>query len=203
MAIYEMCVGNYNGAVLAEQLGADRIELCDNLLEDGTTPSYGTIKRTIETIKVPAMVIIRPRGGNFEYSEDEVQIMVDDIKACKDLGTYGVVIGALKGKVIDLETTKKLVEEAKPMKITFHMAFDDIEDKFAAIDQLVELGVERILTKGGMANAIEGKDALRELVNYASGRIIIMPGKSVTKANRDEILEYTGAKEIHGTKVVL
>lgn len=203
MAIYEMCVGNYNGAVLAEQLGADRIELCDNLLEDGTTPSYGTIKRTIETIKVPAMVIIRPRGGNFEYSEDEVQIMVDDIKACKDLGTYGVVIGALKGKVIDLETTKKLVEEAKPMKITFHMAFDDIEDKFAAIDQLVELGVERILTKGGMANAIEGKDALRELVNYASGRIIIMPGKSVTKANRDEILEYTGTKEIHGTKVVL
>ncbi|MEG0297234.1 MAG: copper homeostasis protein CutC [Clostridium sp.] len=203
MAIYEMCVGNYNGAVLAEQLGADRIELCDNLLEDGTTPSYGTIKRTIENIKVPSMVIIRPRGGNFEFSEDEVQIMLDDIKACKDLGAYGVVIGALKGKAMDLETTKKLVEEAKPMQITFHMAFDDIEDKFAAIDQLVELGVQRILTKGGMANAIEGKDALRELVNYADGRIIIMPGKSVTKANRDEILEYTGAKEIHGTKVVL
>lgn len=203
MAIYEMCVGNYNGAVLAEQLGADRIELCDNLLEDGTTPSYGTIKRTIENIKVPSMVIIRPRGGNFEFSEDEVQIMLDDIKACKDLGAYGVVIGALKGKAMDLETTKKLVEEAKPMQITFHMAFDDIGDKFAAINQLVELGVERILTKGGMANAIEGKDALRELVNYADGRIIIMPGKSVTKANRDEILEYTGAKEIHGTKVVL
>lgn len=202
MKIFEVCVGNYNEAIKAEALGANRIEFCDNLLEDGTTPSFGSIKKAINTLKIPVMVIIRPRGGNFEYSEDEAEIMLEDIRICKELGAYGVVIGALKGNKIDLELTKRLVEEAKPMKITFHMAFDSIEDKKGAIDELVDLGVDRILTKGGMENALAGKDVLRELVEYASGRIVIMPGKGVNKENRDYILEYTGAKEIHGTKVV-
>ncbi|MGG7143978.1 copper homeostasis protein CutC [Clostridium nigeriense] len=202
MKIFEACVGNYNEAIRAEALGANRIEFCDNLLEDGTTPSFGNIKKTINTLKIPAMVIIRPRGGNFEYSEDEAEIMLEDIRMCKEIGVYGVVIGALKGNKIDLDLTKKLVEEARPMKITFHMAFDSIEDKKGAIDELVELGVHRILTKGGMENALEGKDVLKELVEYANDRIIIMPGKGVNKENRDYILEYTGAKEIHGTKVV-
>jgi len=200
--IFEACVGNYNEAIRAEALGANRIELCDNLLEDGTTPSYGTIKVTIDTINIPVMVIIRPRGGNFEYSKDEVKIMAEDIRMCKELGAYGVVIGALKGNKVDLDITKRLVEEAKPMKITFHMAFDIIEDKKEAVDQLVELGVDRILTKGGRENALIGRDVLKELVKYADDRIIIMPGKGVNKENRDYILEYTGAKEIHGTKVV-
>lgn len=202
MKIYEACVGNYNEAVKAEALGAHRIELCDNLLEDGTTPSFGTIKKTINTVKIPVMVIIRPRGGSFEYSKEEAEIMLEDIKMCKELGAYGVVIGALKGNKIDLELTKRLVEEAKPMKITFHMAFDSIENKNEAIDDLVNLGVDRILTKGGMENALIGRDALKNLVNYANDRIIIMPGKGVNKENREFILEYTGAKEIHGTKVV-
>lgn len=202
MKIFEACVGNYNEAIRAEALGANRIEFCDNLLEDGTTPSFGNIKKAIKTLKVPVMVIIRPRGGNFEYSEDEAEIMLEDIRMCKEIGAYGVVIGALKGNRIDLDLTKKLVEEAKPMKITFHMAFDSIEDKKGAIDELVELGVHRILTKGGMENALAGKDVLRDLVEYANDRIIIMPGKGVNKENRDYILEYTGAKEIHGTKVV-
>lgn len=202
MAIYEACVGNYNEAKRAESLGADRIELCDNLMEDGTTPSYGTIKATLKNIKIPAMVIIRPRGGNFEYSEEEAEIMLEDIKMCKEMGVYGVVIGALKGEKIDVELTKKMVDAAKPMQITFHMAFDSIEDKLAAIDTLIEMGVDRILTKGGNENALAGKDALKDMVEYASGKISIMPGKSVTRENRDFILEYTGAKEIHGTKVV-
>lgn len=202
MKIFEACVGNYNEAIRAEALGANRIEFCDNLLEDGTTPSFGNIKKAIKTLKVPVMVIIRPRGGNFEYSEDEAEIMLEDIRMCKEIGAYGVVIGALKGNKIDLDLTKKLVEDAKPMKITFHMAFDSIEDKKGAIDELVELGVHRILTKGGMENALAGKDVLRDLVEYANDRIIIMPGKGVNKENRDYILEYTGAKEIHGTKVV-
>ncbi|WP_066890008.1 copper homeostasis protein CutC [Clostridium nigeriense] len=202
MKIYEACVGNYNEAVKAEALGAHRIELCDNLLEDGTTPSFGTIKKTINTLKIPVMVIIRPRGGSFEYSKEETEIMLEDIKMCKELGAYGVVIGALKGKKIDLELTKKLVEEAKPMKITFHMAFDSIENKNEAIDELVDLGVDRILTKGGMENALIGREALKKLVNYANDRIIIMPGKGVNKQNREFILEYTGANEIHGTRVV-
>lgn len=202
MKIFEACVGSYNGAVRAEKLGASRIEFCDNLLEDGTTPSFGNIKKTINTLKIPVMVIIRPRGGNFEYSKDEAEIMIEDVRMCKELGAYGVVIGALKGKEIDLELTKRLVEEAKPMKITFHMAFDEIEDKKKAIDELVNLKVDRILTKGGMEDAIAGKDILKELVQYANNRIIIMPGKGVNKENREHLLEYTGAKEIHGSKVV-
>lgn len=202
MKVFEKCVGNYSEAAEAEVLGADRIEFCDNLIEGGTTPSYGNIKKVINTLKIPAMVIIRPRGGNFEFSKDEADIMIEDIRMCKELGAYGVVIGALKENEIDLELTKRLVEEAKPMKITFHMAFDEIEDKKKAIDELVDLGVDRILTKGGTEDAMAGKDVLKELVEYANDRIIVMPGKGVNKENRDYLLEYTGAKEIHGTKVV-
>lgn len=203
MKIYEACVGSYNEAVRAEKLGANRIEFCDNLSEAGTTPSFGNIKKAINSLKIPVMVIIRPRGGNFEYSEEEVEIMIEDIKICKELGAYGVVIGALKGDKIDLNTTKRLVEEAKPMNITFHMAFDEIEDKKEAIDELVELRVDRILTKGAAGrNALIGRESIKDLIKYADDRIIIMPGKGVNKENRDYIMEYTGAKEIHGTRVV-
>lgn len=203
MKIYEACVGNYNDAVKAESLGASRIEFCDNLSEDGTTPSFGNIKKAINSLKIPIMVIIRPRGGNFEYSEDEVEIMIEDIKMCKELGAHGVVIGALKGDKIDINTTKRLVEAARPMEITFHMAFDEIEDKKEAIDQLVELKIDRILTKGRSGgNALIGRENIKDLINYANDRIIIMPGKGVNKENRDYIMEYTGAKEIHGTRVV-
>lgn len=203
MKIYEACVGSYNEAIKVEKLGANRIEFCDNLSEDGTTPSFGNIKKTINKLKIPVMVIIRPRGGSFEYSEDELEIMIEDIKMCKELGAYGVVIGALKGHKIDLNITKKLVEVAKPMNITFHMAFDEIENKREAIDELVDLGVDRILTKGGTGgNALIGREAIKDLIKYANDRIIIMPGKGVNKENRDYIMEYTGAKEIHGTRVV-
>ncbi|MCY6485744.1 copper homeostasis protein CutC [Clostridium aestuarii] len=202
MIIYEACVGNYNQALKAEKFGANRIELCDNLLEDGTTPSYGTIKRTILNLNIPVMVIIRPRGGNFEYSSDEVEIMKDDIITCKKLGAYGVVIGALKNCCIDKDVIKELVEIAKPISTTFHMAFDEIEDKYIAIDELSKLGVDRILTKGGNENALNGKEKLKDLVRYSNNRISIMPGKGVTKENRKFILEFTGAKEIHGSKVV-
>lgn len=202
MAVFEACVGSYREAKVAEKLGADRIELCDNLLEGGTTPSYGTIKKTLENVKIPVMVIIRPRGGDFEFSADEIEIMKEDITRVKNLGGYGVVIGALKGDKIDIDATKALIKEAKPMSITFHMAFDEVQDKFCAIDQLIELGVDRILTKGGTQSAMEGKEQLRELAAYANGRIGIMPGKGVNKENRDFLLEYTNTKEIHGSKVV-
>ena len=200
MAIYEACVGNYIEAIEAEKRGANRIELCDNLMQDGTTPSYGTIKLAVEKTNIPVMVIIRPRGGNFEYSSDEVEIMKEDIKVCKKLGAHGVVIGALKGKEIDIETIEALLQECEGLSVTFHMAFDEIEDK--AIDKLAELGINRILTKGGKANAIEGKDELKAFSEYANGKISIMPGKSVTKENRDYLLEYTNTVEIHGSKVV-
>ena len=154
MAIYEACVGNYVEAIEAEKRGANRIELCDNLMQDGTTPSYGTIKLAVKKTNIPVMVIIRPRGGNFEYSSDEVEIMKEDIKVCKKLGAHGVVIGALKGKEIDLETIEALLQECEGLSVTFHMAFDEIEDKYKAIDKLAELGINRILTKGGKADAI-------------------------------------------------
>jgi copper homeostasis protein len=202
MTIFEACVGNYNEAVLADKKGADRIELCDNLMEDGTTPSYGTIKKTVERLDIPVMVIIRPRGGNFTYTEEELEIMKYDIQICKALGAHGVVIGAIKDSKVDKKIIKELVALAKPMSITFHMAFDEIEDKKSAIDELVELGIDRILTKGGTSNAITGKDSLKELVKYANERIFIMPGKGVNTENRDYLLEYTGAHEIHGSKIV-
>ena len=202
MKIYEACVGNYKEALLAFEKGADRIELCDNLMEDGTTPSYGTIKKTVESLSIPVMVIIRPRGGDFVYSEEELEIMKYDVQIAKELGAYGVVIGAIKDSKVDKKMIKELVSIAKPMSITFHMAFDEIEDKKAAIDELVELKVDRILTKGGYGDAISNKDFLKELVQYSNGRIIIMPGKGVNVENRDFILEYTGANEIHGSKLV-
>lgn len=202
MYIYEACVGSFNDAVNAEKRGAHRIELCDNLMEDGTTPSYGTIKKTLDTVNIPIMVIIRPRGGDFEYSEQEADIMIEDIKMCKKINVHGVVIGALKNNELDYQLIKKMVEIAKPLSITFHMAFDSVKNKKSAIDYLASLGIDRILTKGGNKNALEGKETLKDLVNYANDRIIIMPGKSITRENRDYILQYTGAKEIHGTKVV-
>ncbi|WP_138204127.1 copper homeostasis protein CutC [Haloimpatiens lingqiaonensis] len=202
MTIFEACVGNFKEAVSMEKLGANRLELCDNLLEDGTTPSYGTIKATIDNVKIPVMVMIRPRGGSFEYSKEEIEIMKEDVKIAKELGAHGVVIGVLADNKIDVKAVGELVEIAKPMCVTFHMAFDEIEDKFSAIDQLVSLKVDRILTKGGQVNALAGKEQLKALVQYANGRITIMPGKGVTKENRQYILDYTGATEIHGSKVV-
>lgn len=202
MTIFEACVGNYNEAVLAAEKGANRIELCDNLMEDGTTPSYGTIKKTVEKLNIPVMVIIRPRGGNFTYTKEELEIMKYDVQLCKDLGAHGVVIGAIKDGKVDREIIKELVDLSKPMTITFHMAFDEIENKKTAIDELVELKIDRILTKGGCSDAMAGKDSLKELVQYAAGRISIMPGKGINKENRDFLIEYTGAKEIHGSKIV-
>ena len=202
MSIFEACVGNYKEAVLAAEKGANRIELCDNLMEGGTTPSYGTIKKTLEKLDIPVMVIIRPRGGDFTYTEDELEIMKYDVQMCKELGTSGVVIGAIKDSGVDKEIIRELVSIAKPMTITFHMAFDEIEDKYSAIDELIHIGIDRVLTKGGNESAMVGKDLLRDLIKYANGRISIMPGKGIDKENRDFILEYTGACEIHGSKVV-
>lgn len=202
MAIYEACVGSFIEALEAEKRGANRVELCDNLKDAGTTPSYGTIKKTLEVLTIPIMVIIRARAGDFQYSKDEIELMIEDIKISKELGVYGVVIGALKGKKIDIETTKAFIKAAEGLSITFHMAFDEIEDKYEAIDELVKLGVHRILTKGGKSDAMAGKEELKKLNQYAAGRLIIIPGKSVNKENRDYLLEYINTTEIHGTKVV-
>ena len=199
----ECCVGNYKEAKRANDLGAHRIELCDNLLEGGTTPSLGTISMAKEKLDSEIMVIIRPRGGDFNYNIDEFEIMKKDILHCKNIGVTGVVLGILNDdNEIDLERTRTLVDMAKPMEITFHMAFDDIKDKKKAIDQLVDLKIDRVLTKGGAENAIAGKECIKELIEYAKNRIIIMPGGGVTKHNYEDLSKYTGAKELHGTKIL-
>lgn len=201
--LFEACVGNYNEAVEAEKRGASRIELCDNLLEGGTTPSYGTIKKAMENIKLPINVIIRPRGGDFVYSKEEFEIMVEDIKICKQLNVNGIVIGCLrKDNTIDEEGLKLLVENAEGLSVTFHMAFDEIDDKKKAIDKLVEYKIDRILSKGGEISATNNLDTLKDLIEYANDRIVIMPGGGVNKDNKYDVANHTGAKEVHGTKIV-
>lgn len=202
MAIYECCVTNYREAVKAEAKGANRIELCENLALGGTTPSYGTIKSVVKKLKIPTMVMIRPRGGDFEFNNEEVVIMLEDIRIAKAIGAYGVVIGVLKNNKLDLEITKKLIEEAKPMKVTFHMAFDEIENQYEAIDQLIELGIDRILTKGCLTSALDGKENIKKYIEYADNRIVIMPGCKVNYENKYDLMRYTGAIEVHGTKIV-
>ncbi|MGL4453094.1 MAG: copper homeostasis protein CutC [Sarcina sp.] len=200
--VFEVCVGNYNEAIIANKKGADRIELCDNLLEGGTTPSYGMIKKVLKDVQTNVMVIIRPRGGDFEFSNEEIEIMREDIKMCKELGAYGVVIGQLKNNKVNYQITKEFVELARPMSVTFHMAFDEIENKDEAIENLISIGVDRILTKGGNTSAYECMEELKRLNQVAQGRIIIMPGKGVNTENRDEILDKTNTYEIHGSKVI-
>lgn len=129
MKIFEACVGNYNEAILAAERGANRLELCDNLMEGGTTPSYGTIRKIVEDIDIPVMVIIRPRGGNFTYTKEELEIMKYDVKMCKELGVHGVVIGSVKDSKVDKEIIEELVNLAKPMTITFHMALTKLRIK--------------------------------------------------------------------------
>ena len=201
--IFEACTGSYIEAIKAFKNGAHRIELCDNLYEGGTTPSYGTIKKTKENIDIPINVIIRPRGGNFIYNNDEKEIMFTDIEMCKNLGVNGIVIGSLTEKnIIDIDFISKAKKLAGDLNITFHMAFDEIKDKKEAIDTLVDLKIDRILTKGGENSALDNLESLKELIEYADDRIILIPGAGINEDNRDMVIKSTGAKEIHGTKIV-
>ncbi len=203
MYIKEACVGSFEEAKRAQQLGASRIELCDNLKEGGTTPSYGTIIQAKEYLDIPIMVIIRPRGGNFVYSKYEIEIMKKDIKLCKEVGVKGVVFGVLdENDFINKIVMKELIDLAKPLDITFHMAFDEIKDKEKALEELIELNVDRILTKGCKTNAFDGKKIIKKLTNKGENKIIILPGGGIIKENYLDIINYTKAKEVHGTKIV-
>lgn len=185
-------------AIAAEAGGAGRVELCDNLLEGGTTPSAGTIELARENLKIALNVIIRPRGGDFVYSPIEFEIMRRDIEVAANLGADGVVIGILKPNgSIDKERTRELVELARPMSVTFHKAFDMTRHPFAALETLIELGVDRVLTSGQEQSVIEGLDLVRALVKQAGKRIIVMPGGKVRARNIQEIIKATGAREFH------
>ena len=185
---------------IIEQSGAHRIELCANPNEGGTTQSFGTIKAAREKVGIDLFPIIRPRGGDFLYTDDEYRVMAEDVKLCKQLGCDGVVIGLLqKDGSIDVQRTAELVELAYPLEVTFHRAFDHCRDPFEALEQLVEIGCQRILTSGQQPTAPEGAELLTKLVKAADHRIIIMPGSGVRPNNIAELARATGAVEFHSS----
>lgn len=201
--IKEACVESLIDALEAEKRGADRIELCDNLSQGGTTPSYGTIKIALSTLKIPVFPIIRPRGGDFYYTPDEIEVIKEDIKVCKSLGAKGVVLGLLtKDKKIDFEVLSQLVELAKPMEVTFHKAIDELEDPTLVIDELINIGVKRILSSGTKPTALEGKDMLNKMIEKAGDRLTIVVAGKVTKEILPEVSNLIPAKEYHGKVIV-
>ena len=201
--IKEACVESFEKALEAQNNGANRIELCENLAVGGTTPSYGTVKICLEKLNIPIFPMIRARGGNFVYSKDEIEIMKEDIKIFKELGVKGVVLGCLTSdNKIDLELTKKLVNLAYPMEVTFHKAIDEIQNPLDYIDNLINIGIKRILTSGGKVTALEGKDLINEMIKKSNGRLKIVVAGKVTKENLNELSNLISADEFHGKLIV-
>ncbi|HEY5771821.1 MAG TPA: copper homeostasis protein CutC [Chitinophagaceae bacterium] len=198
--VIEIASSDFLTTKSAVEGGADRIELCANLAEGGTTPSYGHIKKCREAFDIALFPIIRPRGGDFLYTKDEFEIMKNDIKLCNELGCEGIVIGLLNmDGTIDMTRTSELIELAYPLEVTFHRAFDRCKDPFAALEELIEIGCQRILTSGQKPTVSEGVDLIAELNKKADDRIVILPGSGVRKDNIKMLAEKTGCIEFHSS----
>lgn len=202
--IKEACVETLEEALLAEKKGANRIELCSDLLNDGLTPSFELMKKTCSMMKIPAMIMIRPRAGNFVYTEKEIGQMKSEIDLAKKSGAFGVVFGLLTSEnKIDEKNTKILAEYAHPLPVTFHKAIDDLENPVEGVSILKEIsGIKRILTSGGKQTALEGLKTIREMIEVAEEQIIILVAGKVLDSNVEEIQKLTGAKELHGRRIV-
>jgi copper homeostasis protein len=199
-AILEVCAFNIQSCIIAEKAGAFRVELCDNPVEGGTTPSYGTIKRTREKISIKLYPILRPRCGNYYYDEDELAIIQQDIAVCKELGCDGISVGVQKiNGEIDVDKLKQFVEWAYPMRVTCNRAFDATPDPFQALEDLIAAGCERVLTSGQKSAAPDAGELLGRLVKQAGDRIIIMPGAGIRSSNIKKLMQESGAKEYHGS----
>ena len=195
---FEICANSVASCKAAEEGGADRVELCAGIPEGGTTPSYGMIATARKSINIGLNVIIRPRGGDFLYSEDEIQEMIEDIRTAKSLGADGLVFGCLKADgSVDMEVMKRLMDEAGDTPVTFHRAFDHCSDPYQALEDIISCGCCRILTSGCRPTALEGAELLAELVKRAEDRIIIMPGCGIKEGNIAEIARLSGAREFH------
>ena len=196
--LLEVCVDSVAGARAAHRGGADRLELCANLVEGGTTPSSGMIQAVLEATDLPVMVMIRPRGGDFCYDRDELDTMQRELQAVLEYPVAGVVLGALTpdGR-IDMHVCQQLCQQAATLSRTFHRAFDHVRDADEALQQLLDLPIDRLLTSGQRATAAEGIPLLRRLVEQSQGRIRIMPGSGVGPDNVGRILQETGVGEIH------
>lgn len=194
----EICCANIASALNAQAAGADRIELCDNLWEGGTTPSFGMLKVLRQELKIQIFVLIRPRGGDFLYSDAEFQVMLQDIYLAKEMGADGIVSGILKADgTVDCDRTTALIEAASPLPFTFHRAFDCCLNLNEALEDIIFCGAKRILTSGGKNSVAEGIELLQELNKQASGRIIILPGGGINSQNIQSIKEKTGCSEFH------
>lgn len=201
--IKEACVESFSKALEAEKRGANRIELCENLTVGGTTPSYGSIEMCLKKQAIPVFPMIRPRGGNFVYSNDEFEIMKTDIKLFNELGVKGVVFGILTSdNKVNIDQTKELVELAHPMQVTFHKAFDDAPNTLDALEDIIACGAHRILTSGTKATAKEGTETLNNIIEQANGRIIIVAAGKVTTDNIKELSIKINTNEFHGKKIV-
>jgi len=198
--ILEIAVFSVQAAVEAIEAGAHRIEFCENPLEGGTTPSYGSLATLSMLTNKPVFPIIRPRGGDFLYTENEFNSMKSDVLLAKKLNYPGIVLGILNSDgTIDTDRTKRLVDLAKPMDVTFHRAFDRCKDPLHALEEVIKTGCKRILTSGQVPNAADNLPLLKKLVQQAGDRIIIMPGSGVRANNIKEIITQTGAIEMHSS----
>ena len=196
--VLEVCAFNIQSCIIAEKAGAVRVELCDNPVEGGTNPSYGTIKKVREKISIQLYPILRPRSGNYFYDDEEFGIIKEDIHICKELGCDGISVGVqtVKGN-IDTERLKQIVAWAYPMGVTCNRAFDATPDPFKALEDIIACGCERVLTSGQASAAPDAGKLLGQLVQQANGRISIMPGAGVRSSNIKKLVEESGAYEYH------
>jgi copper homeostasis protein len=198
--IFEICAGSINSAIAAQEGGADRIELCSNLAEGGTTPGPSMIVMARKYLSIPLFVLIRPRPGDFLYNDLEFLQMQEDIRFCKKQRAQGVVLGILKPDgTVDMDRNAELIRIAHPMQVTFHRAIDMTRDPFQALEDIISLGFLRILTSGQAANAQDGAELIAKLIRQAAGRIIIMPGGGINEDNVSALIRITEAMEIHAS----
>jgi len=196
----EVCANGYESALAAQNGGAKRVELCDNLAEGGTTPSYAQIALAKKNLSIEIWPIIRPRGGDFLYTDLEFELIKEDIKICKSLNCDGVVIGILKADgEIDKERCAILIELAKPLSVSFHRAFDMSNNLEKSLEDLIELGIVRVLSSGASSSAIKGAETLARLVLQAKGRISIMPGAGINENNLQQLIDKSSATEFHAS----
>jgi copper homeostasis protein len=203
--LVEVVVDSVESAVAAQSGGAGRVELCANLVEGGTTPSVGMIAECRQRLTIPLYVMIRPRGGDFLYSDAEIEVMRRDIRQAGALGADGIVLGLLlPDGTVDAARTARLVRQARPLDVTFHRAIDVCRDPFEALDVLAAIGVDRVLTSGLAATAQAGITTIARMVSYAANRLVILPGGKINEKNAARIVTKTGARELHvrGAKTV-
>jgi len=198
--LLEIASNSVASALAAQEGGADRIELFDNLAQGGTTPSRGSVAVARDKLRIPLYVLIRPRPGDFHYDAQETEIMLRDIESCRRLGCDGVVIGALTtGGDVDTVTCRELIATAGPLGTTFHRAFDAAHDLPAALEQVISLGCQRILSSGGAASALAGSETLRQLATQAGGRIGLMAGAGLDASNIATVAAHSGCRELHAS----